>query len=149
MRRFARSFVCALLVCVVFAAATALAYAGLKPSGEDIGNAEIFRIVSLAAWGVGPILGIVSLLLIGLLNLIRRLVRLREVAFLHPIVLLLGVLPWLAFSIELVFKEPRFTPIARAIIDFAGRPMLWGSLTATLLVVALSIALMFSKKPTL
>ncbi len=145
MRRFLASAWFPLVICLVFAAVTAGAYAGLQPSGEDIGNSEIQKIAMIAAWGIGPVAALLSLILAGILNLIRRIVRLRKVAILHPVVVLLSIAPWLVFSWQ-VTGEPRYTPIARAVIDFAARELLWGSLVACLLTIVLSIPLLFPAK---
>ncbi len=145
MRRFLATAWFPFLICLVLAAVTAAAYAGLHPTGEDIGNSELERISTLAAWGIGPIAGLLSLILAGILNLIRRLVRARKIAFLHPVVVLVSVGPWMIFSWQLT-GEPRYTPIARAVIDFAARELLWGSLVAVLLTIILSIPLLFPAK---
>ena len=64
------------------------------------------------------------------------------------VALLLGVVPWLLFGVQLTMYEPRFTPFARAAISFVGRPMLWGSLAAmTLTIVCFLIALPMREKP--
>jgi hypothetical protein len=145
MRRFLASAWFPLLISLTLAGITAAAFALLAPTGADVGNSEIVKWTGIAAWAAGPILGLLTFLLIGILNLIRRIVRLRKVAALHPVVVLAGVLPWLIFAWE-VTGEPRFTPIARAVIDFIARPMLWGSLCAALLTIFLSIPLLFPAK---
>lgn len=145
MRRFLASAWFPVLICFVFAAITTAAYAGLQPSGDDIGNSEIQRIARIAAWGIGPLAGILSMFLAAILNLIRRIVHLRKVPFLHPLVVLLSVGPWLVFS-WILTDEPRYTPIARAVIDFTARELLWGSLVACLLTILLSIPLFFPTK---
>ncbi len=52
-------------------------------------------------------------------------------------------IPWLVFSWVLL-DEPRYTGFAIAVMDFVARPMLWGSLVATLLTIILSLPLFFS-----
>lgn len=145
MRRFLASAWFPFAICLVFAAVTAAAYAGLQPSGDDIGNSEIQRIARIAAWGIGPLAGGLSMLLAAILNLLRRLVRLRKIELLHPLVVLLSIGPWLILS-WILTDEPRYTPIARAVIDFAARELLWGSLIACLLTILLSIPLFFPAK---
>ncbi len=130
----------------MLAAVTAAAFAGLQPSGEDIGNSEILRAAKIAGWVIGPVAGLLSLLKIGILNLIRRLLRLRKVEWLHPVVVLLGIMPWLVLG-WIITGEPRYTPIARAVIDFAAHELLWGGLVACVLTLILSIPLLFPKKP--
>ena len=145
MRRFLASAWFPVCICIAFAAITALSYAILQPSGEAIGNAEIERAARIVAWCIGPIAGVLSLVLIGLLHLIRRIMRVRKVAFLHPLVILLGIISWAVFSWQIT-DEPRYTPIASAVIDFAARELLWGSLVACLLTILLSIPLLFPVK---
>jgi hypothetical protein len=145
MRRFLASTWFPLLICVILAGVTVAAYAGLKPTGEDIGNSEIQRIALIAGWAIGPIAGLLSYFLAGILNTIRRIIRLRRKAILHPIVVLLSITPWLIFGWQ-VTSEPRYTPIARAVIDFAARELLWGSLIAFLVTLLLCIPAFFARK---
>ncbi len=145
MRRFLASTWFPLFVCIVLAGVTAAAYAMLKPTGDDIGNSQIQQIALIAGWAVGPIAGLLSYILIGILNTLRRLFRLRRNAMLHPIVVLLGISPWLILGWQLT-DEPRYTPIARAVIDFAAREMLWGSLIAFLFTLILCIPAFFARK---
>jgi hypothetical protein len=147
MRRFLASAWFPFLMCLVLAGVAALAYAVLQPSGEAIGNSDVENITKLAAWGIGPVFGLLSLLVIGVLNVIRRVVRLRKVSWLHPLVVLLGIAPWVVFSWVLL-DEPPYTPIANAVKDFAARELLWGSLVACLLTLLLSIPLLFPAKKT-
>ncbi len=145
MRRFLASAWYPLCISLVLTGVTIGAYILLQPSGDDIGNSQIQNIARQAAWGIGPVFGLATFILAGLLNLLRRIVRLRRVPLLHPVIVLLSVAPWLFLSWQLT-GEPRYTPIARAIIDFAARELLWGSLVACMLTVLLSIPLFFSEK---
>ena len=145
MRRFLGSAWFPFCTALVLAGVTVVAFAMLKPSPDVIGNYEIASIAKIAGWAIGPVIGLLSLILAGILNLIRRIVRLRKVALLHPIIVLLSVGPWVVVAWQLT-EEPPFTPIARAVIEFAARPMLWGSLVACLFVIVLSIPLLLPKK---
>ncbi len=136
MRRFLASAWYPFCVCLDLAIATAVAFVLLGPSGADIGNGEIQRIVALAAWGVGPVFAVLTFLLIGVLNLLRRLLRMRKAAWLHPLVVLFGIAPSLVFAWVLL-DEPRYTPIARAVIDFGARELLWGTLVASLIALVI------------
>ncbi len=145
MRRFLSTALFPFLICFTFAAVTVAAYALLMPTGDDIGNGQIQEIAKLAAWGVGPVASLLSLFMAGILNLIRRIVQLRRVALLDPLVVIASIAPWFVFGWQ-VTGEPRYTPIARAVIDFAARELLWGSLVAILLTIVLSIPLLFPTK---
>ena len=145
MRRFLGSAWFPFCTALVLAGVTVVAFAMLKPSPDVIGNYEIASIAKIAGWAIGPVIGLLSLILAGILNLIRRIVRLRKVELLHPAVVLLSVVPWLVCSWQLT-EEPPYTPLARAVIEFAARPMLWGSLVACLFVIVLSIPLLLPEK---
>ena len=147
MRRFIESCWLPIVTVLLLAGGTTLAYALLRPTGFDIGNAEILKYARIGGWGIGLATGILSLIFVGILHLIRRLIGLRKTFVLHAPVVLLSVLPWLIFSWN-VLGEPRYTPIARAIIDFAARPMLWGSLIASLFVIFVSLIAFFLPKKT-
>ncbi len=145
MRRFLGSAWFPLVVCLVLAGVTAGAFALLAPDGESIGQSEIAKWAGIVAWAIGPVAGLLTFLKIGVLNLIRRLVRLRRVEWLHPVVILIGTVSTMVFA-WIMAGEPLFTPIGRAVVAFAGRPLLWGSLIATLLTIVLSIPLLLPKK---
>lgn len=131
MRRFLASAWFPLLACLLLAGAQTLAFFLLSPDGSDVGNGEIVRVFGIAGWAVGAAAALLSFLLICILNGIRRLVKLRKAAVLHPLIVLLGILPWLLFGVQMVAYEPRFTPFARAFIAYVGAPMLWGALAAS------------------
>jgi hypothetical protein len=123
-----------LLILIIFAVVTTGAYFFLAPTGAEITNSEIIRVFKLAGWFSGLAAALISFIIIGLLNLVRRLFDLRTMAALHAPVILLGILPWLIFSWQ-VTAEPRFTNLGIAIIDFIARPLLWGSLTAIVVTI--------------
>lgn len=146
MRRFLGSAWFAFLTVDVFALATVAMFAVLTPDGADVGSTEITNIFKIAGWVAGPVLALLSLLLIFVLNGIRRLAKIRRTFWLHPVVIILGLLPWFLFGWQLTMNEPRYTPIAKAVIDFIGKEMFVGSFVAILFVIILSIPGFFSKK---
>jgi hypothetical protein len=141
MRRFLASAWYPLLICLVLAGATAGAFALLAPTDDAVGNAEIAKWARIAGWAVGPFAAIDSLIGIFLLNGIRRLLRIRWIAILHPVVILLVVGSWLVFA-WILAGEPPFTPIGRAVVPFVARPLLWGSLAAVVVTLLLSLGLL-------
>ena len=145
MRRFLASAWFPCLTALLLAAIPAAAVALLKPTGDDVGNFEVVRWMKIAGWAAGPGMGLLSLILMMILNGIRRIVRLRKVSLLHPLVALCGTVPWLAFG-WILLDEPPFTAFARAVLEFIARPMLWGGLVATPFVLLLSIPLLFPAK---
>ncbi len=146
MRRFLGSAWFPFLACILFAAGTVAAYAILKPVADDVSNEQLLRAFRIAGWAAGPVMALLSFIGIGILNGIRRIVRLRNVGILHPVIVLLGIAPWLAFGWELVMVEPRFTPFARAAIDFVGKPMLHGALVGCAFALLGLLLLLFPKK---
>lgn len=145
MKRFLSTAWFPFLMCLVLMGVTVAAYAGLHPTGEGINNNQIIMAFGIAGWAAGPVIGFLSFVVICLLNLIRRIVRLRKTPLLHPITILIGIVPWLVFS-WVILDEPRYTDFAEAAIDFVARPMLWGSLVGTLLTIILSIPLFITSK---
>lgn len=131
----------------MFAGATSGMVAIIDPANtSDTNQSEIVKYASMGMWAVGPVLALLSLIVIGILNLIRRLLRIRKVAWLHPVIVIVGLLPWLLFGWELTMNEPRYTPIARAVIDFAGREMFAGAFVAIVCALVLALPLLFFKK---
>jgi len=146
MRRFLGSAWFAFLAVDVFALATVGMFAVLKPTGADVGSSEIVDIFKIAGWVAGPLLGLLSLLLILILNGVRRLTKTRKILWLHPFVVILGLLPWFLFGWQLTMNEPRYTPIAKAVIDFVGKEIFVGSFAAIVFVIILSIPGFFLKE---
>ena len=97
MRRFLASAWFPFLSCLILAGVTAGALALLKPTGDDVGNSEVVKWMKIAGWATGPVMGLLSLIGVFIINGIRRIVRLRKVSVLHPLIALLGTVPWLAF----------------------------------------------------
>ncbi|MBI5155739.1 hypothetical protein HZA45_00540 [Candidatus Peregrinibacteria bacterium] len=143
MRRFPASLWFAFLICLVLAGVTAAAFAMLKPVAERTGDFTL--VLQYAPYALGPLAGLLSFIAICILNGIRRLFRLRMIPYLHPVIVLAGIVPWLIFSWVLL-DDPRYTPVAGVIMDFFARPLLWGSLTAFLLTILLSIPLFLPTK---
>ena len=145
MRRFLASAWFPLLTALLLAAVPAAAVALLQPTGDDVGNFELVKWMKIAGWAAGPVMGLLSLILMMILNGIRRIVRLRRVALIHPLVVLCGTVPWLVFGWVLL-DEPPFTAFARAMLEFIARPMLWGGLVATLFVLLCCLPLLIPQK---
>ncbi len=145
MRRFLGSAWFAFLTMIVFAAATAGMFAILKPDGADVGSSEIVDIFKIAGWAAGPACALLSFIVILILNGIRRITRTRKVFYLHPLVILLALLPWLGFGWQLTMNEHRYTPIAKAVIDFVGKEILVGSFVAIVFTLVLTIPGFFLK----
>ena len=144
MRRFLASAWFPFLTCLILAGATVAAYAlVLKPSGADLPS-DALNIGKIAGWATGPVMALLSLIVIFILNGIRRLLRIRMIGWLHPVIVLIGIAPWAAFAWQMVMNEPRYTPVARVVIDFAGKPLFLGVFAAIVFVVLMSLlALLF------
>jgi hypothetical protein len=145
MRRFLASAWFPLLAALILAGGSAGAYVLLAPAGENVGNTQVAEAFRIAGWAAGPIAGFLALLSAGVLNLIRRVLRLRRTAVLHPVVALASVAPWLILSWQIT-GEPPYTPVARAAIEFVARPLLWGSFSACAAILLLSLALLIPVK---
>lgn len=145
MRRFLSSAWFPFLMCLVLAGVSTAAFAILKPTGEGLTNSQLVIAMGIAGWAIGLVAGLLAFLTICILNLLRRIVRLRKNGPGHPIVVLLGIVPWLVFAWVLT-DEPRYTQFAIGMIEYVGRPLLWGTLVATLLSILLSIPLFVSAK---
>jgi hypothetical protein len=133
----------ALLTCLVLGGVTTVAYLGLKPTGEGIDNGQIITAFGIAAWATGPVMAVLSFILICIVNVIRRIIRLRWNKWATVVTLFAGTVPWAVFGWAIT-GEPRYTAFAIAAIEYIGRPMLWGGVVATLFVIVLSLPVMFS-----
>lgn len=146
MQRFLSSAWFPFCAALVLAAGCAGAFVVLKPLGADVDNQEILKAFRIAGWAAGPVIALLALLTMLILNGVRRILRLRSVGFLHPIVVLLGLAPWVVFGFQLTYREPRFTPFGRAAIDFVGVPLWWSSLLAVAFTVLVSLPLLVPQK---
>lgn len=90
----------------------------------DVTNGRILELAGKYASFVGIALGLASYLASGLVYLVIRLIRVRALRLAALAVTFLGYAPWLVFGYDLVYLEPRYAEIARAIITYLGKPML-------------------------
>jgi hypothetical protein len=142
MRRFLASAWYPFLIALVLAGAAVAAHALLPVLDSGTTNDQLLKAFAIAGWVSGPVMGVVSFLLMMILNGIRRAIRLRGIGIGHPIVVLLGICPWCVWGCQLLFAEPRYTPFARLVIDVVGRPMFVGSAAACILTVILALGLL-------
>ncbi len=145
-----------LLTFFLFALAFFLIYLGgqgsLPLETKDIVNQKVMKIFT--AWT--PYLGIVFAFLSYLVYLtlggIKRLVGLKRFVSINPFLLGAAILPWLVFARQLVYFEPRYTDIARALISFVGEPLLaasiFGLILAALWLMLLIMKLILKRKKT-
>lgn len=82
---------------------------------------EVFTKYGLLA---GPALALAALLAMYLLAGIKRIIGLRRVRLLNPLLILAIMGPLLAFALQLQFREPKYTDIARGIIGYFALPLL-------------------------
>ena len=73
----------------------------------------------------GAAFGFLSLLLMLILLGLAALFGLRQFRATGPVIFMLGFLPWAALGCELVYREPRYAMVARAIISYGGKPMFY------------------------
>ena len=144
-KSFPASLTFGFLMCLVLGGVAAGAFAVLKPDGTGIDNSQLLMGMKIAGWAIGPVAALLSFIAICILNLLRRMIHMRNVAWGHPVVILIGTGFWLIVSWRLL-DEPRYTQLAVGVMDFIARPLLWGSLIATLFTVLLSIPLFLGKK---
>lgn len=134
-----------LLVWVLFAGIFFGISASRTPFVGDISSQQILDIFVKYARFAGAVLGLLSMVIMYILYIIRRILRLHKNSFSTPVILILSLLPWLIFGYQLVFREPRFTALARALISFFGEPMLYTSCALVGLSVLWLIVLPFKK----
>lgn len=144
MRSFVASKKFAFITFLILVIGTTVAFALLQPTGADISNDEIVRYFSLAGWFTGLATALISALLLLIFTAIGKLLKICRFDIVHGIGAILSLLPWLIMSWQIT-AEPRYTNIGIAIIDFIARPMLWGSLLATLFALAFTLLTLFPK----
>ncbi len=111
-------FLAFLLFAVLFFAVTKVFPA--DTAGLD--NIGLFQKYSPYGGATFGLLSMIGMYIVYGLCALFRLTRFRVTA---PILLILGYAPWAAFGYQLVFREPRYATIAKMIIAFAGKPLLY------------------------
>lgn len=118
----------------------------LVADSSSIDSYSIVQFFDQYAQYTGVGIAIVSLLGMLIGRLVLALFKLHKRRFTNSLLVMLGFAPWLAFGYQLLYREPRYANIAKAIIEYLGEPMLYSSIV---LVVfgALLFAFAFFKKP--
>lgn len=136
------------LAALVFALLFFLVTQQMPADPSSITNSTIVTLFEQYTPYGGLVFGLLSLLLIALLAGIFRLVGLSKTRFSRPLMVTLGFAPWAAFGYQLVYREPRYATIAKAIIEYLGEPLLYaGSVLVGVGVLCLVVAL-FKPSPT-
>jgi hypothetical protein len=104
-----------------------IVYSNLDPVAKDITNATILKIFTDYSIYVGWVLGLLSMVVMYVLFLIKKLVRLGWLYILNPIILAVSILPWFLMARQLVYFEKRYIDIAKGLITYLGEPLLWTS----------------------
>jgi len=81
----------------------------------------------------GLVFAFLSILLHYLLRGVVMLIKTLDTALSHALVFLVSYGVWFVFAIQLVFIEPRWANLAKAIIFFTGYPLLYASTVMLLL----------------
>lgn len=115
---------------------------------KDLADSKFLEIFNnYGAYG-GLILGFLSLILGYILMGLKKLLRLNKFSVVNPAILALIYAPWY-FLAEALAKEPRYTDIARLVLDFLVEPIRNASLfmlyTAAVWLVILIIVMIVKK----
>jgi len=122
---------------------------GILAETRDIANSTISESFQKFSIFGGVIAALISLLVYYVLIAVKKIVGLKKIKFINPMLWILAVLPWYFFARQLVFDEPRYTDLARAIISYVGRPLYSASIAAIwfgILWLVVSLVLKFKKK---
>jgi hypothetical protein len=98
----------------------------VKPAA-DITNTDLLDIAHRYASFAGAAIGLVAFLATGILYLAIRLARREPSRLIALLLTLFGYAPFIVFGWDLVYREPRYAEVARAIITYLGKPMLYSA----------------------
>ena len=113
----------------------------------DVTNGQMLDLAHRYASFLGIGLGLVSFLVVGLLYLIVRLIMRRSSRLVALILTALGYAPWLVLGWDLVYREPRYSEVARAIITYTGKPMLYAAaIVCGVALIGVPLTLVFKKR---
>jgi len=113
-------FLWALLFAAIFIATFYLQ----KPSALVINNTTIREIFGAYGAAAGPLLALIGMFLAYILAGIKRVIGLKKIRILNPLIVLAVSLSGLAFGWQIAYREKPYTDIARAIIGGLGMPLL-------------------------
>ncbi|MFA6523342.1 MAG: hypothetical protein WCS85_03155 [Candidatus Peribacteraceae bacterium] len=116
-------FLWALLFLAIFVAVFYLQ----KPTTLPVNNGTIKEIFATYGAASGAIVALLGILVMYILALVKRLVGLRKFPILNPVVIFAVAFSGFVFGWELLYVEPTYTDIARAIIGYLGRPLFYAS----------------------
>ena len=118
----------------------------VKPAA-DITNTDILNLFGTYAAFTGIALGFLSFVVAGIVYLVVRLIKRGPSLTAASFITALSFIPWLIFGWDLVYREPRYAEVARAIITYLGKPMLCSAeiVCGITLVIALC-SLIFKKR---
>lgn len=94
----------------------------------------------------GAVMGLISLLGMLIAKGFLALFKTGKSRVTNSILIILGFAPWAAFGYQLVYREPRYANIAKAIIEYLGEPLLYSAL-ATVGFGILLLIISLIKKP--
>lgn len=89
---------------------------------KDLTNAKFLEIFNNYGVYVGLMLGFLSMIFGYILLGLKKLVRLSKFSVVNPVILALIYAPWYFLAAALA-KEPRYTDIARLVLDFLAEPI--------------------------
>ncbi len=120
-------FLAMLLFAALFFAATRM----VPAQTAGIENARVIALFEKYLPLTGVAFGLLSLLLMYLLFGLKALLGMGRSGLGAPVVLMLGYAPWAAFGYQLLYREPRYAMIAKAIIAFLGQPLMLSGMAMT------------------
>lgn len=125
----------------------ALSKSLVKPAA-DITNYDILNIFNTYSSYTGIGLGLISFLVAGVIYLIVRLILRGPSLAAASLITALGFAPWLIFGWDLVYREPRYAEVARAIITYLGKPMLYSAVIVCSVTIVIFVCSLIFKKRT-
>lgn len=143
MHRAGFPFLALIVFAIAFAAVAKLFPADVRAlSGE-----KIVVTVARFSFAAGAAFGLLSMIAMYILYGIGAVTRLAKSRVFMPLILIICYAPWAAFGYQLVYREPRYTTVAKILIDLAGVPTLYaGTLMLGAGVVWLMLSIIMRKK---
>jgi hypothetical protein len=116
-----------LLAWIAYAAAFFVFSKTTVKAAADITNYQLLDYGPKYGPFAGAAFGLAAFLATGLVYLIARFFVRDARRLLACVLTMLGYGVWLLFGWDLVYREPRYAEVARAIITYLGKPMLYSA----------------------
>ncbi len=141
-----------LLAWIIYAATYFLVFKKMVKDVPDVTNWQLLDIAHKYGPFIGAALGLAAFLATEIVYVFALLFRVKARRGMALLLTIPAYAVWAAFGYDLTYREPRYAEVAKAIITYTGKPMLYAAvavmgLAALGLLLSLGAALFKKRAP--